>query len=521
MKIRIPPSGRFIVAAAILALRASAQTNAGEVSFANSGPAAAQAPFLHGLALLHNFEYEAAAADFRRAETIDPNFAMAYWGEAMTFNHPVWNQQNRAAALAELDRLGATAEARLAKAPTPREKQYLQTLDVLYGEGSKPERDQLYADAMAKLHSSYPDDVDAAAFYALALLGSQEGVRNERVYMQSAAILIPLFQRYPNHPGIAHYLIHACDDPTHAPLALPAARAYSKIAPDAAHAQHMTSHIFLALGMWSDVVEANQAAMRDVNEQRSAEGKTTVHCGHYNYWLEYGYLEIGQVENAKQVLAGCREEASKPGAAARARNVSDPDGASLLSYIVMQSRFLIDTAQWKSEDGQWVVDTGDIPMARFDMDYQTGFTAAEAGDVVKAGKSLAEMESLLPGLQEVFDKSGAAADEPDRQVPAIEYQQVQALIFADEGRLDEAVALAQKAAKAESGLPYAFGPPYPVKPSYELLAELLLKQNHPHEAQDACKQALLRAPNRIQSLALLERATTAMNSPSSGMRPAN
>lgn len=511
MKTWVPCFQWKVLLAAILALPAAAETNVGQVSFSNSGSPAAQGPFLHGLALLHSFEYGDAAGDFRRAERIDPNFAMAYWGEAMTFNHPVWNQQNRSAALEALGRLGSTSEARLAKAPTQREKDYLRALDVLYGEGPKPERDQRYAEAMDRIHSQYPDDEDAAAFYALALLGSQEGVRNERVYMQSAAILLPLFQKHPQHPGIAHYLIHSCDDPIHAPLALPAARAYSKIAPDASHAQHMTSHIFLALGMWNDVVEANETASRLVNEHLTAAGKPSSHCGHYNYWLEYGYLQTGQTDKARQILAGCREDAAQPGAPARARYVADPDGASLLSYIVMQSRFLIDTAQWKSDIAEWSVDTGDAPMASFNVAYQAGFLAAEAGEVAVAHQSLAEMETVLPRLKEVFDRSGAAADEPDRQVPAIEQQQVHALILADEGRTDEALALLEKAAKSESTLPYAFGPPAPIKPSYELLAELLLKQNRPAEALDASKQALLRAPNRQQSLALRERATAALN----------
>lgn len=504
-----------ILLAAILAgssAAALAQTNAGEVSFANSGAKAAQTPFLLGLALLHNFEYEMAAEEFHKAEAVDPNFAMAYWGEAMTFNHPVWNEQDRTAALAALDRLGATPEARLDKAPTEREKDYLRALDVLYGDGTKPERDLHYANAMATLHDKYPDDVDAAAFYALALLGTGEAVRNERVYMQAAGILLPLFYKYPHHPGVAHYLIHACDDPIHAPLALPAARAYSEIAPDAAHAQHMTSHIFLALGMWNDVVRANEAAMRVVNRQRTANGQSPVRCGHSSYWLEYGYLEAGSIDQAKQVAAGCRDNASQPGMAARARNVADPDNASPLSFIQMQSRFLIDTAQWNSDVAQWTVDAGDNPMAQFDEAYETGFTAAEKGDLAAAHKSISEMDELLPRLPEIFDKSGAAPDEPDRQAPGIERDQVQALALADEGKLDEASTLAERAAKAESNLPYAFGPPLPIKPSYELLAELLLKQNRAREAQEACKQALLRAPNRTQSLALLERATAAVNS---------
>ncbi len=509
MKKAVRIIGLASVFAFILSMESVAQSDVGQVAFANSGSPAAQQPFLHGLALMHSFEYPTAAADFRKAEALDPNFAMAYWGEAMTFNHPVWNQQDRAAALVVLEKLGPASEARLAKASTQREKDYLLTLDVLYGEGAKKDRDQRYADSMAKLHEKYPQDVDAAAFYALALLGSQEGVRNERVYMQAAGILIPLFYKYPQHPGVAHYLIHSCDDPIHAPLALPAARAYSQIAPNASHAQHMTSHIFLALGMWNDVVEANEAATRVVNQQRAFNGKTSSHCGHYNYWLEYGYLETGRLDKAKEIVAACRAEASEAGMAARARGVADPDGSSLLSYIAMQSRFLADTGQWNGDFAQWSVDVGDAPMAQFSESYERALAAAETGDVVKARQDLSSMDSVLPSLPETFNQAGSAPDDPDRQVPNVERQQVQALLLAGEGKMDEAITMARKAAEAESNLPYAFGPPFPIKPSYELLAELLLKQNHPHEAEDALRQALLRAPNRTQSLALLQRASAA------------
>lgn len=504
-------SALLLAVVTALAATAPAQTNGGEVSFANSGSKAAQAPFLHGLAMLHNFEYEIAARDFREAENIDPKFAMAYWGEAMTHNHPVWNQQNRRAAFEVLNRLGANPEERLAKARTAREKDYLRTLDVLYGEGPKRERDQRYADAMAKLHASYPDDVEAAAFYALALLGSQEGVRNQRVYMQAAAILMPLFYKYPHHPGIAHYLIHSCDDPIHAPLALPAARVYSKIAPDAAHAQHMTSHIFLALGMWSDVVQANEAAMRVANEQLAAQGKPAGHCGHYSYWLEYGYLETGQSAKASQILQECRTDAMHAEEAARARDVVDPDNSYLSSYVEMQNRFVVDSAQWKREDGGSFSQAAQNPMLQVSEAYGSGLAAAERGDLEAARKSLAEMEALLPRIPALFDKAGSAADEPERLVPDIERQQVQALIFAADGKLEDAVAVARKAAEAEMKLPYAFGPPEPAKPSYELLAELLMKENQPRAALDAVKESLRRAPNRTQSLSLLERASLALN----------
>jgi hypothetical protein len=410
-----------------------------------------------------------------------------------------------------LSKLGTTPEARLTKAPTKREKDYLETLDILYGDGPKQLRDQRYADAMAALHERYPDDVDAAAFYALALLGTGEGVRNERVYIQAAGILMPLFYSHPHHPGIAHYLIHSSDDPIHAPLALPAARAYSKIAPDAGHAQHMTSHIFLALGMWNDVVHANEIAMRVVNKQRAQEGKPAGHCGHYAYWLEYGYLESGQIDKAKQVLQGCRQDAAKAKMGAGADDVIDPDDSDLSSYTEMQNRFLVDTSQWNGDVALPLPSTGKNPMLLFSQAYGAGLVAAEKGDQTAAHESLAEMDVLLSRLPEMFDRDGSARDEPERLVPAIEQQQVQALILAGEGKLDEAVVVARKSAEEEMKLPYAFGPPDPAKPSYELLAELLLKQNQPRLALEACKQSLLRAPNRSQSLTLLERASTAIS----------
>ncbi|MGB6688869.1 MAG: hypothetical protein WBE76_13620, partial [Terracidiphilus sp.] len=409
--------GRTLICAIlflILCATAVAQGGAGEVSFANSGANAAQEPFLYGLAQLHNFEYDSAAQAFRKAEAIDPDFAMAYWGEAMTFNHGVWNQQDRPAALAVLQKLAPTPEARLKKAPTEREKDYLRSIEVLYGEGTKPARDMAYADAMEKLHANYPDDVDGAAFYALALLGTAEGVRDERVYMRAAAILIPLFYKNPHHPGLAHYLIHSCDDPIHAPLALPAAEAYSKIAPEAGHAQHMTSHIFLALGMWEDVVRANEAAVAVVNRSRATEGKAPGRCGHYNYWLEYGYLETGQAEKAKGIVAGCREQAAQAGQAARAHDAVDPDDASLLSFIQMRTRYVIDTADWNGEVNGWTIDSGDGPFAQFDQAYGSAFSAAQRGDAAAARASLAAMDAALPRVKELLEREAVPANDPNR-----------------------------------------------------------------------------------------------------------
>jgi tetratricopeptide (TPR) repeat protein len=498
----------------VLCATAVAQSGAGEVSFSNSGAKAAQEPFLYGLAQLHNFEYDSAAQAFRKAEAIDPDFAIAYWGEAMTFNHGVWNQQDRPSALAALKRLGPTPDARLAKAPTDREKAYLRSIEILYGagttgEGAKPSRDLAYADAMEQLHAKYPDDIDAAAFYALALLGTAEGVRDERIYMRAAAILIPLFYKNPHHPGLAHYLIHSCDDPIHAPLALPAAEAYSRIAPEAGHAQHMTSHIFLALGMWEDVVRANEAAVAVVNRNRATEGKAPGHCGHYSYWLEYGYLETGQADKAKRVVEGCREQAAQAGQAARARDVIDPDDASLMSFIQMQTRYTIDTADWNGEVGGFAIDPGDSPFAQFNQAYGSAFSAAQRGDAAAAKKWQAAMDAALPRVKELLERQAIPANDPNRLAVEIEREQVEAAILESAGDLAQAASVAGKAATQEKELPYAFGPPHPEKPSYELLGEILLKQGQPAEAEAAFREALERAPNRTQTKVLLQRASAA------------
>jgi tetratricopeptide (TPR) repeat protein len=507
---RVHAAALAVLFAAVLAAPAYSQNGAGHVSFANSGAPAAQPAFLHGVALLHDFEYERAAKDFRKAEAIDPSFAMAYWGEAMTYNHPVWMEQDRAAALAVLARLGPTPEAQLAKAPTEREKDYLRAIEILYGDGPKNERDFRYADAMAQLHAKYPNDVDAAAFYALSLLGTAHNGRDERIYMRAAAILLPLFYKYPNHPGVAHYLIHSCDDPIHAPLALPAALAYSKIAPDAAHAQHMTSHIFLALGMWDDVVRANETATGIVNRERKAAGKQPSRCGHYNYWLEYGYLEQGRFQAATQVVAGCRAQAEAAGAAARARGTVDPDNSITGSFVVMRTRYLIDTGDWNGEISRWTIDTAGALAPEFNQAYGTGFAAAERGDTATARKSLAAMEAILPKLPALFDHVGMTPEDPERGVPGIERDQLEALILAAEGHGDQAIAKAREAATGEKSLPYAFGPPYPEKPSFELLGEILLREHRAKEAQQAFQQALLRTPRRTESLLGLLQASRAL-----------
>ena len=473
--------------------------------------AAAKREFMRGLLLLHLFEYDDASGSFIAAEKADPGFAMAYWGEAMTFNHPVWNELDVQAGRAALAKFGPTPEARAQRIADPRERAWFSAVEILFsGAGSKPERDARYATAMQQLTRAYPKDDEAQLFYALALLGKSEGVRDVPTYLEAAAIAKAVFMRNPNHPGAAHYWIHAMDDPQHAAGALVPARALSKIAPDAAHAQHMCSHIFLALGMWDDVVRANIAATAVTDQQAAAAGRPPVRCGHYHYWLEYGYLEQGRIGAAKKVVAGCRDVATQSGMAAKARGTVDPDDASVSSFVVMRARYLVDTGRLQGEVDGWKVDMGGALMPKINDAFATGFAAAEGGDLPTARNSLATLLDLLPQAPAAFDAAGAPPADPMRRVPQIQKLQLQAVILSAEGHANEAIAMAQQAVAAGEELPYAFGPPSPEKPSYELLGELLLKESRNAPARAAFEASLERAPRRTESLLGLARAESAM-----------
>ncbi|MGA7223795.1 MAG: hypothetical protein WBX16_13110 [Candidatus Acidiferrales bacterium] len=493
-------------------LRAQTIPGLGHATFPTSTQSAvAQSEFIRGLLLLHLFEYEDAAKSFVAAENADPGFAMAYWGESMTFNHGVWNQVNVRAGQAALAKFGATAEERAGRIADARERAYMNAVEILYsGKGDKRERDAQYAAAMKQLAEAYPKDDEAQLFYALALLGESEGVRDVPTYLKAAEIAKSVFARDPQNPGAAHYWIHGMDDPQHAAGALEAARALSKIAPDAGHAQHMCSHIFMALGMWDDVVQANVAAISVVNRQAAAEGKQSRHCGHYSYWLEYGYLEQGRIGDAEKVVGDCRAEAAESGMAARARGTVDPDDSHVGSFVVMRSRFLVDTGRWNSEVAGWNVDLDGAHMPEFNYAFGTGFAAAELGDVAAARESLASLERILAQLPAVFERAGTPADDPARRVPEIQKAQMEAAILSAEGHGDQAIATMQQAIASGKDLPYAFGPPSPEKPSEELLGELLLKANKAAQAREAFAASLQRAPRRTESLLGLARAESAM-----------
>ncbi len=470
-------------------LRAQAPTRIaglGSLHFPNSGAPAAQHDFLRGVLLLHSFEYEDAAAAFRAARTIDPTFSLAYWGEAMTYTHPVWNEKDTDAALAVL--------AKAPVAPTSRERAYVAAVRVLYGPGSKATQDTLYALEMEKLAADYPEDLEAKTFYALALLGLNQGDRDVPRYMEAGAVALQAFQVNPDHPGAAHYTIHAFDDPTHAILAMPAARAYAGIAPDAAHAQHMTTHIFLARGMWDDVVSANLRAVSVTNRALATEGIPPTSCGHYNEWLLYGYQQQGRYRDAATLLRNCAEQT---------RDMRYPAGmrrGGARSYAFMRSLYLADTKDWDGDAAHTAMDAGEArATVRLVHAWGSAVAALHRGDRAGAERT----------LQSMRDK--AVASDGDWESPYVQVWvgTLEALLLADQGHTDDALRSARQAAEYEASLPVDFGPPIAFKPARELEGELLLAMGRAEDAMRAFRLALSRTPNRVRSLVGYARAAVA------------
>jgi tetratricopeptide (TPR) repeat protein len=465
----------------------------GSLSFPNSGASEAQRDFVRGVLLLHSFEYGYAADAFRAAQEADPEFALAYWGEALTYTHPVWNDKDTGAARAALGRYAPTPEARQEKAPTAREKAYLGAIDLLYGEGQKERLDTLYAREMGRIAAEYPDDDEAKVFHALALLGLSQGARDIPTYMRAGAIAMEVFEKNPDHPGAAHYVIHSFDDPVHAPLAMKAARRYGPMAPDAAHAQHMTTHIFLALGMWDDVVEANIRADAVTDRNLAQRDLPQTDCGHYNEWLLYGYQQQGRLEQAEALLMGCYDAAHDERLPANRRT------AAAMSYAYMRSLNLADTRDADGRPARATVDTGSSLVNELAQAWGTGVAALLRGE-------RAEAERQHAVLMDRGDDVPSSYMSP--YVPVWQGT-LEALLHMDAGDGDGALEAARGAAEYEAALPVDFGPPMAFKPARELEGDVLVELGRPDEAMTAYGLALSRTPNRMQALLGYARAAMA------------
>ncbi|WP_447969874.1 hypothetical protein [Nitrospira sp. M1] len=454
----------------------------GQIDFPTSGAPDAKPWFLRGVLLLHNFQYDDAKEAFQMAQQLDATFAMAYWGEAMTENHPLWGEQNLKEGRAILSRLASDPNARLAKAPTKREQGYLRAVEALYGTGNKQARDQAYADAMRQLSEEFPHDLEAKAFSALALLGNTQGKRDTATYMRAAAIAEHVFRNNPKHPGAVHYLIHSYDDPIHAPLGLHAAQIYSSLAPAASHAQHMPSHIFMALGMWEDVIAANEASWAS-SEARIAQQGLTILARPYHTlkWLMYAYLQIGKHKEAKRTLTIIEEDAQQsPSRYAREYRAS------------MRAIYTIETQEWETSHFNEDRSGLRLSFAASEL-FAIGMSAVKTKNLSLARQILEQLNTRLESQE------SASLSQDDVAVHSMA-KELEGLILLHASNPQLALTVLQEAAALEESVPYDYGPPIPIKPTHELLGEVYTVLKQPEQAKKEFEQALKRAPNRRLSV---------------------
>lgn len=478
----------------------------GHLEFPNSGPAQAQAPFLRGVLLLHSFEYADAAEAFRTAQELAPDFALAYWGEALTHCHPIWQEEKREAALDVLARLAPTPEARAALAGDERERGLLAAVEILFGEGTRAERARAYCTAMDALHARHPEDLEIAAFHALSILGTATEGRDLAIYMRAGAAAQEVLERAPDHPGALHYAIHSFDDPLHAPLGLRMARRYGVVAAAAEHALHMPSHIYVALGMWSESVQANIASAAAADARRAARGLGIDARGFHSLaWLAYSELQLGHVASAERLLTDMRRDEGE-GHTRRTR----------AHLALMRAAYVVACEAWDGEWTRFEVGLEELEPATAGAElYVRGRNALARDDVARAREVLTALALQRGALESLAPRAGGApccsGDSrkdylPGRQAAHVMELELSGLIALAAGAHEEGLARLVAATEREDLMGSDFGPPTVVEPAHELLGMVLLERGRDDEAAREFERALARAPGRRRSLEGLAQA---------------
>ena len=451
----------------------------GTFDFPTSGSPAAQAHFIRGVGFLHSFGLAQAQDEFRSAQEIQPDFAMAYWGEAFTYQHPFFGQKDAGPGEA-LMRLGATSEERLAKAPTEREKGFLRAAEAYaLTVGTMPQRRIAWMNAMADLYAQFPDDNEVKAFYTASMLAgaTASGSDRERINMRAGALALQLFKENGNHPGGAHYVIHAFDDPIHAPIALEAATAYADIAPAVSHARHMPTHIFIQHGMWNEVSVWNDSAF-NAGLELWKDGDSTGDMNHSSDWGQYGDLQLGDLEKSERWIK-------------RGQMVLDnapSSGRAAGTVKTMKARHIIESKQWELQPFTEDLDATEL--------LALGLSAVHLSDLELANQVVAKLEKML-------------TDSPDNGQLKLVHHEVAALTLhkesmqqamVDVAKRQQAIEMMQDAMTIREGQRAPNGAATPLKPVHELAAEMMLEMGMHDEAAELFGTSLQRLKNRPWSL---------------------
>ena len=463
----------------------------GSVSFEASCDSALQPDLNRAVALLHSFWFGASAAAFTEIAGRDPSCGIAWWGVAMSRwgnpfapGRPVANiRQGR----------DAIAKARAAGAKTERERDYIEAASALFTGFETVDhrtRIQNYERAMGRLYQKYPGDREAAAFYALAV--NQTALPTDKTYSQqlkAAAILEELFTAMPDHPGVAHYLIHAYDHPPLAERGLPAARRYAKIAPDAPHALHMPSHTFTRVGHWQDSITTNLASAEAARKAKSPG--ETLHALDYQV---YAYLQTAQDRDANRVVKELE-------AIVEGINSAEQYGqAGFYAAAAIPARYVLERGDWRAAAA---LTPGTTPFPFIDAitHFARSIGAARSGDAAAAEADARKLVALRAALLKSRDEYWAQQIEIQQTV-------AQAWIALARKQNDEAVRLMRRAAAIEDATDKSAISPGPLAPAREMLGEMLIELKQPGRALSELEAVMRKEPNRFRALYFGARAAS-------------
>lgn len=461
---------------------AATASSLGTVSFPISCSAEDQIDFTHGMALLHSFSYKNARLTFQQINRRDPSCAMAYWGQAMSSYRQLWDRPT-AEELAQGAKLIQKAKTQTIQ--TNRERAYIEAAAAFYeGDSTRSfdARRSAYSDLMKRVHTSWPDDDEASLFYALSLLTSPDAAKSDfAITRQAIAILNDVFKRNPNHPGAAHYLIHACDKPALAAEGLAAARRYAEIAPASPHAVHMPSHIFARLGMWDEDIKSNLASMQLARQQKSFPEML-----HAMNFLEYAYLQKGDLDQARQIETEALKVPKEDFA----------DMPSMFNYVRVRfpSLYLLETHDWIAAQSL------PVPLdAEPDFQAVVYWTRAVASGHRHDAKAAQEAVTNFDAKIDEVRKTSYAyvADSMTR-----EQDEAHAWLAFAQDRTQTAINLMTRVADKQD----REGKGEVELPAREMLADMLLDERSPSEALTQYRLCLRTDPNRLNSLAGAKRA---------------
>jgi Tetratricopeptide repeat len=467
----------------------------GTVSFPTSCTPAVEKSFERGVALMHSFWYEEAEKQFAEVAAKDPTCAIAYWGESLSLWHQLWDRPDDATMKRGL---ALVQQAQTAKAKTQREQDYIAAAAAFYVPAAKTDFDQrtaAYSKAMERVYRAYPKDHEAAAFYALSLLASapprDSTFANEK---KAIAVLQPLVDEQPDHPGAAHYLIHASDSPQLAPLGLAAARRYAEIAPASPHAVHMPSHIFARLGLWQEDIQSNLASVAATQKATEMHMGGAAHALHAMDFLEYAYLQIGDDAKAKAIVT-------------QMNTMQEMDmGDGMHGYLDMAraafpATYAIETRNWKDAAALKVV-PGAKPYNAATVYWAQAVGYGHLHDATNAHKAVAQYDAMVEATKKTSEAYYAEYMDTDGD-------EARAWAAFADGNNNEALRLMRSVADKQDSL----GKGETALPAREMLADMLMEMKRPADALAEYEKSMKVDPNRFNGLYGAAQAAAATNQP--------